>query len=327
MPEDSSTGLRLQTVIRPEVGDALIPGFPRLPSVLSNPVKPLPQSLRVAAVQLKFTSSIDANLAQIEAFANRAARRKAEVVLFPEAATTGYGCDFGNLKRADLRKALDQVAAIAKSTGIHLLIGTPVFKGRRIANCLLHIDREGRVRHCYAKCQLTPSDREVFTPGNAVSLFDIDGVPVTSIICHERRYPELVRLACMAGARIVFHPNAGMDTLAVSKKKRHGNDGIATRAFENAVYYVFANSVGPQGSGRWSAGDSKIVAPDMRFLKLADNENEALIVANLELSKATGKYARESLDHPRFLSTTWKKLIREIRAEAKRSCEGFDLPG
>ena len=65
----------------------------------------------------------------------------------------------------------------------------------------------------------------------------------------------------------------------------------------------------------------------MRFLKLADNENEALILANLDLSKATGKYARESLDHPRFLSSTWKRLIREIRAKAKRSCEGFDLPG
>ena len=64
----------------------------------------------------------------------------------------------------------------------------------------------------------------------------------------------------------------------------------------------------------------------MRFLKLADNENEDLIVANLDLAKATGKYARESMDHPRFLSATWKSLVREIRSAAKRSCDGFDLP-
>src|SRR5207244_11467519 len=115
--------------------------------------------------------------------------------------------------------------------------------------------------HCYAKCQLTPPDRQVFTPGDAVSLFEVDGVPCTSIVCHERRYPELVRLAAMAGARIVFHPNAGLDSPAVSKAKRRGQDGIDARAFENAIYYVFANSVGPQGGGRWSAGDSKIVAP------------------------------------------------------------------
>ena len=64
-------------------------------------------------------------------------------------------------------------------------------------------------------------------------------------------------------AQIVFHPNAGLDRLAVSRAKRGGRDGIAVRAFENQVFYVFANSVGPQGSGLWSAGDSKIVAPDL----------------------------------------------------------------
>jgi len=283
-------------------------------------------TLRVAAAQLKFADSLDGNLAKIEQIAAKAAKRKADVVLYPEAATTGYGFDFTHLKRKPLRDALDHCSQIARATSIHLLVGTPVFKGRKLANCLVHFDRRGRVRHCYAKCQLTPSDKRFFTPGNAVSLFEIDGIPVTSIICHERRYPELVRLACMAGARIVFHPNAGMDALSVSKKKRNGNDGIAARAFENAVYYVFANSVGPQGGGKWSAGDSKIVAPDMRFLKLADNENEDLLIANLDLSKATGKYARESMEHPHVLSSTWKSLVRQIKADARKSTEGFDLP-
>lgn len=291
----------------------------------ASPANPAAQ-LRVAAVQMKFCGSIDENLEKIEAAARRAGKQKADVALFPEAATTGYGCDFKALKRKTIRSALERVAAIAAENRLNILIGSPLFKGRKLANCLVHFDREGKVRHCYAKCQLTPSDRRIFTPGNAVSLFHIDGVCVTSIICHERRYPELVRLACMAGARILFHPNAGMDSLSVSKKKRNCRDGIATRAFENAIYYVFANSVGPQGEGKWSAGDSKIVAPDMRVLKLADNENEAVITANLDLTNATGKYARESMDHPRFLSPTWKKLVREIRRASLTSTAGFDLP-
>lgn len=291
-----------------------------------NPPMTKPITLCVAAAQMKFADTIEGNLTKIEQISKQAARRKADVVLFPEAATTGYGCDFTGLKRKQLRDALEHVSQIARTNGIHLLVGSPVFKGRKLANCLVHFDREGRVHHCYAKCQLTPSDQRFFSPGNAVSLFEIDGIPATTIICHERRYPELVRLACMAGARIVFHPNAGMDALSVSKKKRNGNDGIAARAFENAVYYIFANSVGPQGGGKWSAGDSKIVAPDMRVLQLADNENEDLLIANLDLTKATGKYAKESLDHPRFLSSTWKGLVRQIKAEAKRSTEGFELP-
>ena len=71
----------------------------------------------------------------------------------------------------------------------------------------------------------------MFAPGDSLALFPIDGIPCTAIICHERRYPELVRLPVMLGAQIVFHPNAGLDAWAVSKSKRGGRDGIAVRAF------------------------------------------------------------------------------------------------
>ena len=188
-------------------------------------------------------------------------------------------------------------------------------------------DRQGAVVHCYAKCHLTEMDRKHFTPGNAVALFEIDGVLATTVICHERRYPELVRLAVMAGARIVFHPNAGMDSLAVSRRKRGGRDGIVARAFENAIYYVFANSVGPQPDGLWSAGDSKIVGPDERVLGLADNRNEAVIVANLDLSKATGVYARRGLADPPFLAPHWKRMVDAVKRQAARSGLAFELPG
>ena len=131
----------------------------------------------------------------------------------------------------------------------------------------------------------------------------------TAIICHERRYPELVRLPVMLGAQIVFHPNAGLDRLDVSRAKRRGLDGIAVRAFENQVYYIFANSVGPQGDGLWSAGDSKIVGPDGRLLALANNRDEAVIRTELDLSQAGRKYAREALQQPAFLRAAWKQLL------------------
>jgi predicted amidohydrolase len=200
-----------------------------------------------------------------------------------------------------------------------------VFSGKRLYNALVVFDRAGRPVHCYAKCQLTVEDRKVFSPGDGVALFELDGIPATAMICHERRYPELVRLGVMSGARIVFHPNAGLDSLAVSREKRGGRDGMDVRAFENAVYYVFANSVGPQGKGKWSAGDSKIVGPDRRRLALADNRGEAVLFADLDLSKATGKYARESLDHPRFLSPHWRRMLAEVRRRAAASVRRFDL--
>jgi len=281
--------------------------------------KPKLKSLRVAAVQMIFTDSIPGNLDKIEEAATKAAKLGADAVLFPECSTTGYACDFGALKPATLRQALRSAAAVAARLQVNLLVGSPIFAGRRLYNALIVFDRCGRLIHTYAKCQLTDADRGWFTPGNGLSLFSLDGVPATAMICHERRYPELVRLPVMAGARMVFHPNAGMDALAVSRAKRRGRDGIPVRAFENAIYYVFANSVGPQGGGKWSAGDSKIVAPDGSCLRLADNRREQVLVEDLDLSRATRKYALDSLQHPRFLATHWRRVLPELRQRVRET--------
>lgn len=277
------------------------------------------KSLRVAAVQMIFADSIAGNLEKIEHAATKAAAARADAVLFPECATTGYACDFGTLKPAALRQTLRSVAALAARLQVNILVGSPIFAGRRLYNALVVFDRRGRLVHAYAKCQLVEADRRWFTPGNGLSLFSLDDVPATAIICHERRYPELVRLPVMAGAQIVFHPNAGMDALPVSRAKRRGRDGIPVRAFENAVYYVFANSVGPQGDGKWSAGDSKIVAPDGSVLQLADNRRECVLVEELDLSRATRKYALDSLEHPRFLATHWRQVLRELRRRVRET--------
>jgi predicted amidohydrolase len=286
-----------------------------------------PVRLRVAAVQMKFAPTIEGNLAAIERFLATAAGRRADAVLFPECAVTGYGYDFSSLKPAEIRDALATVGQMAARFQIHVLVGSPVFGARKLYNCLVVFGRRGEVAHCYAKCQLTEKDCKYFAPGNAIALFEIEGVPATTVICHERRYPELVRLAVMAGAKILFHPNAGMDRLAVSRRKRGGRDGMVARAFENAIYYVFANSVGPQGRGLWSAGDSKIVAPNTRLLKLADNENETVLVADVDPTQATRRYAVRSMEHPRFLAPEWKQMVRAVRQQASQSSRAFDLPG
>lgn len=282
-----------------------------------------PKRLRVAAVQMIFARSLAGNLEKIERAVVRAAAEGADVVLFPECATTGYSVDFGELKPAALRQALHTVGAIAAKARVNVLIGSPIFAGRTLYNALLVFDRRGRLVHTYAKCQLVESDRRWFTPGNGLSLFSLDGISATAIICHERRYPELVRLPVMAGAQIVFHPNAGLDALAVSRKKRQGRDGLPVRAFENAVFYVFANSVGPQGGGRWSAGDSKIVAPDGTFLQLADNRSEGVLVETLDLTRATRKYALDSLSHPRFLAPHWRRMVTELRRRVRVTDQRF----
>ncbi len=273
--------------------------------------------LKVAAAQMKFCPGIEQNVANIIAMIERAASDGADIVLFPECAVTGYNCDFAMISAGEIDSGLEKIAAAARQTRCNVLVGSPTFAGRKRFNSLVVFNRRGREIFRYSKIHLTPRDARWFRPGNALALFHLDGVPCTAIICHERRFPELVRLPVMMGAQIIFHPNAGLDSLAVSKTKRGGHDGIAIRAFENQAFYVFANSVGPQGDELWSAGDSKIVAPDSRVLALANNRDEMLVQAELDLRQAGRRYAIEALKQPAFLREHWRAMLKACKARLR----------
>jgi predicted amidohydrolase len=218
---------------------------------------------------MKFRAAIADNVSWITEVIHTSANDGVEIILFPECAVTGYHRDFDAVSRSQTEAALQRIARAACAARCCVLVGCPAYAGRRRFNSLVVFDRRGRKVFTYSKIHLTARDARFFKPGNTLAFFHLAGVPCTAIICHERRFPELVRLPVMLGAQIVFHPNAGLDSLPVSKSKRHGRDGMAVRAFENEVYYVFANSVGPQGDGWWSAGDSKIVASGQVNLKPA----------------------------------------------------------
>jgi omega-amidase len=273
--------------------------------------------LIVAAAQMKFRAAMRDNVIWITETIHMAAKDGADVILFPECAVTGYNIDFAALAPKDVERALETIGGAARAARCHVLVGSPTYVGRKRFNSLVVFDRRGRRVFCYSKIHLTPGDAAVFKPGNILAFFHLDGVACTAIICHERRFPELVRLPTMMGAQIVFHPNAGLDSLAVSKSKRHGRDGIAVRAFENQIYYVFANSVGPQDDDRWSAGDSKIVAPDSSVLALANNRDETVVRAELDLSRAGRQYAREALEQPMFLRRHWRAMVNACKRQIR----------
>jgi len=271
--------------------------------------------LKVAAAQMIFRPTISQNVDWIITTIRTAAKNGADVVLFPECAITGYNRDFRAISGASIQNALDSVSSAARGAKCNVLVGSPTVTDRKRHNSLFVFDRRGREIFRYSKIHLTERDARYFTPGNKLAYFRLDGIPCTAIICHERRYPELVRLPVMMGARVVFHPNAGLDALPVSRSKRRGRDGIAVRAFENQIYYVFANSVGPQGDNLWSAGDSKIVAPDSGVLALAGNRREEVIHATLSLPHAGRRYAIEALREPAFLRGSWKSLLAACRKQ------------
>lgn len=275
----------------------------------------MPRGVTVAAVQMRFRPTVDGNVERITGAIEAAAGDGADFILFPECAVTGYHREFHRISRGAIEAALEAIAAAARTARCHVLVGSPTFAGGRRHNSLVAFNRRGREVFRYHKIHLTVRDRRFFSAGNHPALFRLDRVPCTAFICHERRFPELVRLPVMLGARIAFHPNAGLDTLAVSRAKRGGRDGMAARALENDIFYVFANSVGPQGGGLWSAGDSKIVAPDGALLALAGHRDETILQCHLNLEQAGRRHALEALHAPAFLRPHWRSMLKACRRQ------------
>jgi predicted amidohydrolase len=129
-----------------------------------------------------------------------------------------------------------------------------------------------------------------YCAGEGPVIFRIAGTESTVIICHDLRYPELVRLAVAAGARVVFIANNESGILHENKLLGYRSMQIS-RATENFVYSVMCNSpADPQDIDRpnCSHGNSKIVDPLGNVLDEAGVFEERLVIADLDLDQATG---------------------------------------
>jgi predicted amidohydrolase len=280
---------------------------------------PVPQVLQVSCVQLHWARGLEENLRKTLAYIDRAAAEGSRVVLFPEANLTGYYFpEVIALAPDRVQQALDQTCAAAASHGIWAIAGSIRRTADRFLNLAHVIDPRGRIVHEYAKVHMAGRDEQAHCRGgDKLSLFEIDGVPCTLVICRDGRHPELYRLPAMAGARILFHPSCSSDEIeAVAWKRTSGRAqqpiGPTTR-----IFHCVANTVGQSPDGRQtSSGGSFVREPAGLPLAEAGWYQEEMITAVLDLARATGSYARDSLACPPFLRRHWEEMLTAVKARA-----------
>ena len=272
------------------------------------PLAPAPTALRVAAVQMRSGRDLAANVAHTVELLKRCAADGVQVAVFPECSVTGYHGDLiPKLSPEQLADAERRVAAACRELGIWAVVGLPVRDGDRLYNSAVVIDAGGRVRERYHKVQLAEPWP---TPGDHLSVFRIRGVPCSIIICHDERYPELVRLPVLAGARVVFYLSHE-SPLAQEEKVGPYRAQIQARAAENTVYVVHANAPA-NADATGSHGQSRLIAPDGNVLKEASVFREEIVTATLDLSKATAANARRSLTRGP-LARWWQEGLKQVR--------------
>jgi predicted amidohydrolase len=276
-----------------------------------------PKTLQVSCVQLHWAGSLDENLERTRKYVRLAAGQGSRVALFPEASLTGYYFpDVIRLAPGALRGALAETRRAAKEAGIWVIAGTLRKTSDRFFNLAHVIAPSGAIVHEYAKIHLAGRDERRFCRGgNALSLFEIDGVPCTLAICRDGRHPEVYRLPAMLGAQILFHPSCSSGEVEAVAWKRVSGRAQQPAGPTTRIFHCVANTVGQSPNGKQtSSGQSFIRNPDGLPLAEAGFYREEMITAVLDLKRADRRYALDSLDAPPFLRPHWQKMLKAVRA-------------
>ena len=262
-------------------------------------------TVRIALANLRIPATPDESVLLATAAVAEAGRRGALVICFPECFVPGYrwpGTTPPPPNPAFLEQAWTAVAQAAKSAGITVILGTERVTdlGLQITACVINPD--GAIAGWQDKGQLDPAEENIY-PARATGrrIFTTGPLTFGVVICHEGwRYPETVRWAVRRGAQVVFHPHAHVAepgsyrpaTFADPANTFH-EKAVLCRAAENTCYFASVNCAS-EGSGTTSA----VARPDGSLLCYQPYGQAGLLVADLDLSTATGLLASRCRTSP-----------------------------
>lgn len=289
--------------------------------------------MRVATAKYRIGAPAD-----FEAFAGRQRRALAQVAadgariaVLPEYLSLELGASFDVATSAELHASLaaiqtyrdgwiDLFSGLARETGMLVVAGTFLLDtggGRYRNRCDLFTPDGG---HAWQdKLQLTGFERRtgVLERGDALKVFEFDGVRFGVAVCYDSEFPLPVRAQYEAGARLLLVPSC-TDTDAGATRVRVG---CLARALENRCFVVQSVTA---GEARWSpaldvnTGEAAIYAPmDAGFptdgIVAATRGDEDWAIADIDLPALEDARAAAQVANDR----DWRGQLQPVIAVAK----------
>jgi len=255
------------------------------------------RTFRIALANLRFPATPEDSVRLAEEAIAEASAEGAGVVCFPECFVPGYrapGRDVPPPDAAFLDSAWAAAAEAARKGNVAVVLGTERIVDGDLLITALVIDRDGSNLGFQDKAQLDPSEEATYVAGSGRRVFQTGDLTFGVAICHEGwRYPETFRVAVRDGAQIVFHPHfheaepgSYRPTTFADPANTFHEKALLCRAAENACYVASVNNAG-EGSPTTSA----IVNPDGTLLAYQPYGQEGLLVADIDLARASRLYA------------------------------------
>jgi predicted amidohydrolase len=250
---------------------------------------------RIALANLRVPSSREESVALAGQAIAQASAERAQIICFPECFVPGYRVEGRAMPPPDpqfLEQAWSQLAAAAAKANIAVILGTERIVDQTLLATALVINPDGSIAGFQDKVQIDPSEEWIYSNGAGRRVFEIADLTFGVAICHEGwRYPETVRFAARRGAQVVFHPHFHEPSSYVPEsfadpKNSFHEKSMLCRAAENTCYFASVNCAIEN-----SPTTSAVISPDGTVLAWQPYGKEGLLIADLNLSLATGLLA------------------------------------
>ena len=253
---------------------------------------------RIALANLHFPCSPADSVALAQQAIVQASVERAAIICFPECFVPGYRAIGKIVPPPDvafLESAWSDIAVASAKAGLAVVLGTERIVDDALLATALIINPDGTIAGFQDKVQIDPSEEPTYTPGCGRRIFQTGPLAFGVAVCHEGwRYPETVRWAVQHGAHLVFHPQFHEAqpgsyrpvTFADPANTFH-EKAVLCRAAENTCYFATVNY-----ASAGSPTTSAVVRPDGTLLSYQPYGKEGLLIADLDLTAATGLLAR-----------------------------------
>jgi NAD+ synthase (glutamine-hydrolysing) len=251
--------------------------------------------MRLALAQMNtVVGDLEGNRERIVARLEEAREAGADLVLFPELATTGYPPEDLLLRPGFLRAAAKTLDAVAAETkGIAALVGAPHLDRDLFNACAVCAD--GEVKAMYRK-QFLPNygvfdEDRYFQAGRELVLLRCGETLVGPTVCEDiwQPGPPATDLA-LAGAHIVANISASPFHLGKGAERE---EMLATRARDNSCWVAFVNAVGAQDELIFD-GHSLVLDEEGRIVARAPSFEETLLIVDVDSTTAVGRRLRDA---------------------------------
>lgn len=267
--------------------------------------------ITVAVVNFKVAAgNKDNNLQRICGFTEAAAKRGANLVLFPEMCLMGYDYfvneGISQEEKIELTETLTgpscmAIAEIAKQYGIYVVFGASekAAESDVLYNSAIAIGPEG-VIGSYRKMHPFETESIWCEKGEDPFFFDTKWGPISIGICFDTyQFPELMRYYVAKGSRLYLNPTAVIEEIPKECSRQafinYYGPTLEYGVLCNTIFIASANLTGTD-SENYFGGGSAIIGPKINaffetdvtyYAGEKDNVQEGLYLSTLDLSLAT----------------------------------------